>query len=81
MGMGEILLILLVALIVLGPQHLSRGALTVGKWVKRVQHFSNDFHQTVTQQIELEAQLKENEAKAAEVEGAISRNGTNTKSR
>lgn len=65
MGFGEIILILLVALIVLGPQHLSRVALTVGKIVKQCQHFSNDLQKTVTQQVELEAQLKENEAKAA----------------
>ena len=42
LGFGEILLIAVVALIVLGPERLPKVAHSAGVWVGRIQNFINN---------------------------------------
>jgi Tat protein translocase TatB subunit len=72
LGGGEILVLLLLALIVLGPQRLPDAAKQVGKFVGEVRRMSNGF------QRELRSALDESTEQAArdrEAQAAASRNG------
>jgi len=56
LGIGgwEILLILVVALILLGPQKLPETARKMGKYMRALKKASNDFTSTITREIDLE---------------------------
>ncbi len=62
-GIGEILLILLVALIIWGPQRLPEIARTLGKMMRVLRKASFDLTNTVTREIE-----KENDSKSQPAE-------------
>ena len=62
-GIGEILLILVVALIIWGPQRLPEIARTLGKMMRALRKASFDLTNTVTREIE-----KENDSKSQPAE-------------
>ncbi len=60
-GPGELMVILLLALILLGPEKLPEVARTVGKGMKELRRASEDLRQTVEQElykVDLEADAK-----------------------
>ena len=63
MGMGEILLVLVIALIIWGPGKLPEIARTLGKTVRAIRKASADLTTTVTRELEEKepppAQIKE----------------------
>lgn len=67
-GTSELLLILVVALIVLGPKNLPKIANTLGKAMGQFQKASRDFQRTINTEIALEEEQerKKEEAKKAE---------------
>jgi Tat protein translocase TatB subunit len=67
MSLTEILLILLVALLVLGPKHLPEVAYWLGKGMQQFNILRNRLQQEFNSQIKL-AELKHNEAKASAAE-------------
>jgi sec-independent protein translocase protein TatB len=52
LGSGEILVILLLALIVLGPERLPEAARKIGGWVRQVRQMSSGFQQEVRKAID-----------------------------
>lgn len=50
---SEFLIILVIALIVIGPQKLPEMIRTVGKWVGKIQHFTNSVKNELTNEFEL----------------------------
>jgi sec-independent protein translocase protein TatB len=54
LGSGEILVILLLALIVLGPERLPEAARKVGKYVRQIRQMSQGFQQEVRRAIDFE---------------------------
>ena len=54
LGSGEILVILLLALIVLGPERLPEAARKVGGFVRQVRQMSNGFQQEVRRAIDVD---------------------------
>ena len=50
LGFGEILLIAIVALVVLGPERLPKVARSAGLWVGRIQNFINNVKTELSQQ-------------------------------
>jgi len=61
-GSGEILVILLVALLLLGPKEIPKVARTVGRTMKDLQRFKDDLRRSVDMEFE-EYEKLENEAK------------------
>jgi Tat protein translocase TatB subunit len=53
MGMGEILLILIIAIIFLGPGKIVEFAKTLGKWTRAIKKAGNDFTTSVKKEVEL----------------------------
>lgn len=53
-GTGEILVILLVALLVLGPNEIPRVAKTIGKTMKDINRFKDELRQSVDTEFEQE---------------------------
>ncbi|MFC2707792.1 MAG: Sec-independent protein translocase protein TatB, partial [Neisseria sp.] len=53
-GLGELLLVGVVALIVLGPERLPQAARTVGRLVGKLQGFVNNVKQELNTQAELD---------------------------
>ena len=51
-GPGELILILILALIFLGPGKIVDFARTLGKWVRAIKRAGNDFTAAVTREIE-----------------------------
>ena len=51
-GSGEILVILLVALLLLGPNEIPKVARTVGKTMKELQRFKDDLRRSVDMEFE-----------------------------
>jgi sec-independent protein translocase protein TatA len=51
-GPWEIILILIIALIFLGPGKIVEFARTLGKWVRAIRRAGNDFTAAVTREIE-----------------------------
>jgi sec-independent protein translocase protein TatA len=51
-GPGELILILVIALIFLGPGKIVDFARTLGKWVRAIRRAGNDFTTAVTREIE-----------------------------
>ncbi len=52
MGPWEILLILIIAMIFLGPGKIVDFARTLGKWVRAIKRAGNDFTAAVTREVE-----------------------------
>jgi len=69
---SEILVIMLVALIVIGPQRLPKVARTMGEWAGRVQRYVNRIKMDVTTSMELE-ELREMERKIKAEADALER--------
>ena len=61
-NLSEILVILVVALIVIGPERLPRVARSMGQWMGRIQRFVSTVKQDVNRSMELE-ELRELERK------------------
>lgn len=57
-GTTELLVILVVALIVLGPKNLPKAARTLGKGLAEFRRVSTDFQRTINTEIELEEHEK-----------------------
>lgn len=53
-GFSEILLIMVVALIVIGPERLPQVARSVGQWWSRIQRYVNKVKQEINTSIELD---------------------------
>jgi sec-independent protein translocase protein TatA len=51
-GPGELILILILALIFLGPGKIVEFAGTLGKWVRAIKRAGNDFTAAVTREVE-----------------------------
>ncbi|MDD5126781.1 MAG: Sec-independent protein translocase protein TatB [Dehalococcoidales bacterium] len=58
MGFGEILLILIIALIIWGPGKLPEIARTIGKTARALRKASTDFTSAITREIEEEEKAK-----------------------
>ncbi|ABB38268.1 twin-arginine translocation protein, TatB subunit [Oleidesulfovibrio alaskensis G20] len=57
-GTTELLVILVVALIVLGPKNLPKAARTLGKGLAEFRRVSTDFQRTINTEVELEEHEK-----------------------
>jgi len=57
-GAGEILLILIVALIIWGPNKLPRIARTLGSVTRQLRKATSDFTTAITREVELEEKTK-----------------------
>ncbi len=53
-GFWELILIMLVALVVVGPKRLPRLAAQVGEWVGRMRALVNQFRQNIQQEVQTE---------------------------
>lgn len=62
-GSTELLVILVVALIVLGPKNLPKMAQTLGKAMGQFQKVSRDFQRTINTEIALEEEAEKKQAK------------------
>lgn len=71
-GSGEILVILLVALLLLGPKEIPKVARTVGRTMKDLQRFKDDLRRSVDMEFEeyekLENEVKEKVTKEKDTE-------------
>lgn len=67
MGIGELLVILVVALIVLGPQQLPGIAYKLGRCIHAFKRFTESTKRELQEQLQFE-QLIENERKAQQVD-------------
>jgi len=61
-GFSEILVIMVVALVVIGPERLPKVARSMGQWWGRIQRYLNKIKQDVNSSIELE-ELRETQRK------------------
>lgn len=61
-GFSEILVIMVVALVVIGPERLPKVARSIGQWWGRIQRYLNRIKQDVSSSIELE-ELREAQRK------------------
>lgn len=57
-GFWELILIMIVGLVVIGPKRLPKVAAQVGGWVGRMRHLVHQFRQSVQQELQAE-ELKE----------------------
>ena len=71
-GFSEILVIMVVALLVIGPERLPKVARSMGQWWGRVQRFVNTVKQDVNRSMELE-ELRELERKVKAEADALER--------
>jgi sec-independent protein translocase protein TatB len=69
---GELLVIIVVAVVVIGPKDMPKALRTVGRWVAQVRRVSNHFKAGVEAMIR-EAEMEEMEKKWAEQNAAILR--------
>lgn len=78
-GFSEILVIMVVALVVIGPERLPKVARSMGQWWGRIQRYLNKIKQDVNSSIELE-ELRETQrkfqAEADEMERSLSSAGS-----
>ncbi len=80
-GSTELLVILVVALLVLGPKNLPKLAQTIGKAMGQFQRASKDFQRTINAEIALEEEAeirKKREEEAAEQEAKKNITAQNT---
>ena len=66
MGEGKILLIMLLALIVLGPEKLPKLAADIGKWVGRARSLARQLTTQLDQEVRLEEVMREQRVRNAE---------------
>ena len=59
LGMGELMVILVIALIFLGPQKLPEAAKALGRGIRELRKHTRDFEQTIEQDEELGSTVKE----------------------
>jgi len=64
-GTGEILMILLVAILVIGPNKIVKFSRSLGQMLRNIRRMTTDFSSTVTREIDLEEKSRE-KPKAAE---------------
>lgn len=64
MGSGEILVILLIALVVLGPEKLPKLAADIGRWVGRARAMARQLRSQLDQEVYLE-EMRREQAKAS----------------
>lgn len=57
-GFWELILVMIVGLIVIGPKRLPKVAAQVGEWLGRMRHLVHQFRQSVQQELQAE-ELKE----------------------
>ena len=57
-GFWELILVMIVGLVVIGPKRLPRVAAQVGEWVGRMRHLVHQFRQNIQQELQAE-ELKE----------------------
>jgi sec-independent protein translocase protein TatB len=69
---SEIMVIMVVALVVIGPQRLPKVARTMGQWMGRMQRYINRIKMDVTSSMELE-ELRELERKIKAEADALER--------
>ena len=69
-GASELLLIVIVAIVVIGPKDLPLALRTAGKWIGKVRRVSGHFRQGIETMIR-EAELEEMEKKWAEQNAAV----------
>ena len=69
-GASELLMIVIVAVVVIGPKDLPRALRTAGKWIGKVRRTSNRFRSGIEAMIR-EAELEEMEKKWAEENARI----------
>lgn len=69
-GASELLMIVIVAVVVIGPKDLPRALRTAGKWIGKVRRTSNHFRAGVEAMIR-EAEMEEMEKKWAEQNARI----------
>jgi len=58
MGFGEVVLVLIVALIIWGPRRIPEIARTLGKTVRVLRQAANDFTSQVTRELDIEGKDK-----------------------
>lgn len=59
MGMGELIVIAIIALLVLGPEKLPEAAKAIGKGIRELRRHTRDLQETVEQDAELGATVRE----------------------
>ena len=69
-GVSELLMIVIVAVVVIGPKDLPRALRTAGKWIGKVRRTSNHFRAGIETMIR-EAEMEEMEKKWAEQNARI----------
>ena len=69
-GASELLMIVIVAVVVIGPKDLPRALRTAGKWIGKVRRTSNHFRSGIEAMIR-EAEMEEMEKKWAEQNAQI----------
>lgn len=57
-GFWELILVMIIGLIVIGPKRLPRVAAQVGEWLGRMRHLMHQFRQSIQQELQAE-ELKE----------------------
>lgn len=57
-GFFELLLVVVIALVVLGPERLPKAMHTVGRWVGKAKRGFSQFNQQVTRELEIEEMKK-----------------------
>ena len=57
-GFWELILVMIVGLIVIGPKRLPKVAAQVGEWLGRMRHLMHQFRQSIQQELQAE-ELKE----------------------
>ncbi len=67
MSLAELFIILLVALIVLGPEQLPTVAYKLGQWLQSLRRLTDDTRRELDQHLQLE-QLHQNELKARQAD-------------
>ncbi|MFC4294565.1 Sec-independent protein translocase protein TatB [Novosphingobium tardum] len=69
-GASELLLVVIVAIVVIGPKDLPMALRTAGRWIAKLRRMSNHFRSGIETMIR-EAELEELEAKWREQNAAI----------
>jgi sec-independent protein translocase protein TatB len=64
-GFSEILLILVIALLVLGPERLPKLAADVGRWMGRARSMARQLRSQLDQEVQLEEMLREQKSSPA----------------